>query len=154
MDRDTLINELKSIIADYLGTEGLDLVDFIYRYAGRDLVLRILADKPQGGISIDECAYLNKEISRILDEKGILQEGYILEVCSPGLDRPLISRNDFLRCMNRRARFFLKEAINGKLELEGVINKVVDETVYIEAEDGIIEVPLSRILKAKQILEK
>lgn len=81
--------------------QNLDLVDIIYRYEGRGLVLRVLVDKPEGGITLDECAGLNNEISRILDEKDMLQQRYILEVSSPGLDRPLNSKNDFLRCINK-----------------------------------------------------
>lgn len=152
MDRQTIINELKNIIGDYLKTQGLDLVDFIYRYAGREFILRIVADKPEGGISLDECAYLNNEISKILDQKNILQERYILEVSSPGLDRPLMVKNDFLRCINKKARFFLSECIECKKELEGVILKVEDDTVFIDIEGRTVGIPLAKIIKAKQII--
>lgn len=152
MDRETLINELSGIIGDYLKGKGLDLVDLIYRYEGRDLFLRILLDKPQGGVSLDDCAQLNNEISKILDEKDILQERYILEVSSPGLDRPLKQKSDFLRCINRKIKIFLNESINGKMEIEGVITKVEDDTVYIEVKREVIAIPLSKINKAKQII--
>ena len=111
MDRQELIAKLKDIIGNYLQGQGLDLIELIYRYGGRNLILRILVDKPEGGISLDECAHLNNEISRILDEENILQERYILEVSSPGLDRPIATKKDFQRCVNRKARFFLSELI-------------------------------------------
>ncbi len=153
MDRETQRAELTNIISDYLRNKGLDLIDFIYRYEGRDLVLRILTDKPEGGITLGECASLNNELGRILDEKDILQVRYILEVSSPGLDRPLKTKNDFLRCcMNRKARFFRIEQINGKLELEGVITKVGDDLVCVDVGANIIEIPLSKIRKAKQVI--
>ncbi len=153
MDRQTLIEELKSTIQDFLKTKNLYLVDLIYRYEGKDLVLRILVDKPEGGISLDECAYLNNDIGEILDEKDIIQGRYILEVSSPGLDWPLKSKDDFLRCINRSVRFFLNELINGKLELEGTINKVGDDSVYIDIDGNTIEIPISKITKAKQIVD-
>lgn len=153
MDRQTLIEELKSMIQDFLKTKNLYLVDLIYRYEGKDLVLRILVDKPEGGISLDECAYLNNNIGEILDEKDIIQGRYILEVFSPGLDWPLKSKDDFLRCINRSVRFFLNELINGKLELEGTINKVGDDSVYIDIDGNTIEIPISKITKAKQIVD-
>lgn len=152
MDRQELIAELKNIIGDYLKIQGLDLVDFIYRYEGRNLILRILVDRFEGGITLDECAKLNGQINNLLDEKDILQTRYILEVSSPGLDRALKTKNDFLRCINRRARFFLNESINGKIELEGLICKVENDSVYIESRNELIEIPLTKINKAKQVI--
>ncbi len=153
MDKQELIAELTGIIGDYLKNQGLDLVELIYRQEGRDFVLRILVDRPEGGITIGECAGLNTQISNLLDEKDILQARYILEVASPGLDRPLKAKSDFMRCINRRARFFFNEPINGKLEIEGLINKIEGDSVYIENENGIIEAPLTKINKAKQVIE-
>lgn len=153
MDRQAIIDELKIIIQDFLLAQGLDLVDLILRYEGGDLVLRILTDKPEGGISLGECANLNIQISQILYEKDILKERYILEVSSPGLDRPLKTKTDFRRCLNRRARFFLKEPINGKLELEGIINRVEEDSVYVDLGGEAVEIPLSKIAKAKQVLD-
>jgi len=154
MDRQTIINELRDLLGNNLKDQGLDLVDLIYRYEGKYIYLRILVDKPEGGISLDECARLNNEISRILDEKDILRDRYILEVFSPGLDRPLLTKSDFLRCIDRNARFFLLESINGKTELEGVITKVEDNSVYIDIDDNTLEIPLAKIKKAKQIISK
>jgi len=152
MDRQEIVAELKNIIGDYLKIQGLDLMDIIYRHEGRGLVLRVLVDRPDGGITLDECSGLNIQISNLLDEKEILQTRYILEVASPGLDRPLKTKNDFSRCINRKARFFFNEPINGKIELEGVISKVENESVFIDSNNEIIEIPLTRINKAKQII--
>lgn len=151
MDKQALINELKSIIEAHLKNESIDLVDLIYRYEGSGLVLRLLVDRPEGGITIEECARINREISRILDERAILS-GYLLEVSSPGLGRPLKTKADFLRCINRAARIFLKEPIDGKWEIEGSINKVTDNSIFIEAGACIIEAPLAKISKGKQLL--
>lgn len=153
MDREAFIAELRIIIGDYLKGEGLDLIELIYRYEGRDLFLRVLTDKPEGGITLGECVLLNKELSRILDEKDIMQEGYLLEVSSPGLDRPLKTKSDFMRCVNRRARFFLNQPVNGKIEIEGLISNAGDNSVYINIGQDTIEIPLNSINKAKQIVE-
>jgi len=152
MDRREIIAELRDVIGSYIKEQGLDLVDLVYRYEGKGLFLRILVDKPEGGISLDDCAYLNNEISRILDEKNILQERYILEVASPGLDRPLTTKKDFLRCMNKKARFFLNELVEDRRELEGIINSVDDEAVYIDSQGRVIKIPLSKINKAKRVI--
>ncbi len=152
MDRQEIIAELKDIIGDYLKIQRLDLVDLILRHEGRDLIVRILVDRPEGGITLDECFGLNVQISNLLDEKDILQTRYILEVASPGLDRPLKTKNDFSRCVDKKARFFLNEPVNGKIEFEGVINKVENDSVYIGNNNEIIEIPLTKINKAKQVI--
>lgn len=153
MDRQEIIKELRTVIGDYLKSQNQDLVDLIYRYEGRDLILRILVDRPEGGITVDECAEVNKQISKLLDEKEILKVGYILEVFSPGLDRPLLVKSDFSRCINKQVRFFLSEAVNGKMELTGLIVRVGDNSVYIDIEGEIIELPLFKINRAKQAIE-
>ncbi|MBN1914231.1 MAG: ribosome maturation factor RimP [Candidatus Omnitrophica bacterium] len=151
MYKHQVIEELRGIVSGYLESVGLELVDLIYRYEGRDLFLRILADKPLGGITLEECGRLNREIGGILDEKETLGDRYILEVSSPGLDRPLATKNDFLRCLNRRARFFLKDPVEGKIEWAGEILAVDDYSVQAGIDTGIIVIPLDKINKAKQI---
>lgn len=152
MDKEAIISELKNIIQGFLEPKGIDLVDLIYRHEGRDLVLRILVDRPSGGITLDDCATLNSDIGRVLDEKNILQERYILEVASPGLGRPLKTKSDFSRCAGRNTVFFLREPINGKVELTGRIERVEDASVYVDVMAEIIEVPLLKIAKAKQVI--
>ncbi len=152
MDRQQVLSELVEIIGNYLKIQHLDLVDLIYRYEGKDLFLRILVDKPQGGISLDECADLNNGISKILDEKDIMGQKYILEVSSPGLDRTLKTKSDFSRCINRRVRFFLSQSVKGKVELEGIITQVTDDSVNVDIEGAVVEIPLLNINRAKQII--
>ena len=149
MDRETLINDFKIFLEGFLKERDLDFVDLIYRYEGRDLFLRVLADKFNGGITMDECAALNRELGSILDEKNLLESRYILEVSSPGLDRLLKTENDFKRSLNKRVRFFLNDYINGKLEWEGVVSKVEGQAVSVDTGNGLIEVPLVKINKAK-----
>lgn len=151
MDRQAIIEELRNIITGYLEARQIDLVDFIYRYEGANLILRLLVDKPEGGISLGECALLNTEIGRILDENDAVQQRYILEVSSPGLDRPLKTKKDFSRCIDKRLKIFLNEEINAGLELEGIVKRIEGDSVYIEINTEQIEIPLSNINKAKQV---
>lgn len=152
MDRGTLVDELRGIIEDYLKNKELDLVEVSCRRQGRDLILQILVDKPEGGISLGDCAYLNSGIGALLEEKGTIKESYILEVSSPGLDRPLKTKNDFARCINKRVRAFLNEQVSGRIEFEGIIKSIEDAAVYIEARGETVAIPFSKITKAKQIV--
>ncbi|MDP2940650.1 MAG: ribosome maturation factor RimP [Candidatus Omnitrophota bacterium] len=153
MDKETITAELKGILADFLKARQVELVDLACNYQGKDLVVRILADYPEGGISIGECAALNREIGLLLDEKNILELDYILEVSSPGVDRPLKESSDFLRCVNRRVRVFFNTPIGGRWELEGIIKKVEEAVILMDdKESRAIEVPISEINRAKQVI--
>jgi len=149
MDKEGVINRVRETIEGYLSSRGLELVELILRHEGGDFFLRILVDKPEGGISLGECASLNKEIGRILEENDTVQERYILEVSSPGLDRPLLTGADFRRSLNKSAKFFLRGMVEGKLEWDGLILSVDDFKVRIESAGRMLELPLQEIVKAK-----
>jgi len=152
MDRENLISEFKILLADFIKAQNLDLIEVIYRYEGKDLILRVLVDRPEGGISLGECAQLNRALDVLLDEKNILQQSYVLEVSSPGLDRPLKTENDFRRSLNKQVKFFLSENIGGKLEWDGLINQVDAVKVCVDTGRTILEIPLDKINKAKQTI--
>lgn len=145
--------ELKEIIRPLLDEEDVELVELSFIRRRNNSLLRLLVDKRKGGISLEDCARLNQRLGELLDTRNAIQDRYVLEVSSPGLDRPLKTKNDFLRCLGQKVKFFLNEAINGKIEIDGVINKVEDEAVIIDTREGALGIPLSRINKAKQIIE-
>ncbi len=152
MDKHEKIDKLKKLIQDYLESRRLEFVDLIYHYEGRDLFLRVLVDTPGDNICLDECARLNREIGAILDGQEMLNQRYILEVSSPGIDRPITTKKDFLRCRNRKVKFFLKEMVNGKLEWDGIISKVEGDSVFADIKGEILEIPINKVNKVKQLL--
>lgn len=145
--------ELKKIIAPFLERENIELVELNFVKSKGRPILKLLVDRKDGRISLGECARLNETIGILLDAQNIIESGYILEVSSPGLDRPLRTKSDFTRCINRKAKFFLSEPIKGKLEIDGIISKAEDNSVYIDLGGEIIEIPLAKINKAKQVLD-
>lgn len=151
MDVSAIEGRLQQLIQDYLEDKGVDLVEIACRYGAGGLFIKILADLPEGGITLAYCAGLNRELCALLDEKNILSEGYALEVSSPGLDRPLKTEKDFLRAKNKSVKFFLNEPVGAKLEWDGVIEAVKEGAVYIKTGDNKIQLPLSKINKAKRL---
>lgn len=152
MDKQFLVNQLDLLLREHLSAQGLILVDLVLRYEGGRLILRILADRPSGGISMDECAMLNRDIGAILDEKMVIEDRYTLEVSSPGLDRTLNKKDDFLRILNKEAKFFLNEALNGKIEWDGFIESADEEEVLVKTKEGIIKIPYLKINKSRLII--
>ncbi|MFA6384350.1 MAG: ribosome maturation factor RimP [Candidatus Omnitrophota bacterium] len=152
MSKEQLVAELEKLIGEFLAPHGLELVELVYRFEGQGLVLRVMADYPQGGISMSECSRINRAIGDLLEEKNVIDSRYILEVCSPGLDRPLRTGRDFKRCASKSVKCFLKEPINGKIEWDGVIADVSDTRVVLNTPECVLELPLEKINKAKQII--
>ncbi len=152
MDKEALIGELKTLLKEYLLPLNFILVDILSRYERGSLYLTVLADRPQGGITLDECAELNRDIGDLIEEKSIIMGSYILEVSSPGLDRPLKTSDDFSRFTRQKVKFFLNEAVNGKLEWDGLIDNVNPVSVSVITAEGIIDIPYLKINKAKLII--
>ncbi|MFC1675000.1 ribosome maturation factor RimP [Candidatus Omnitrophota bacterium] len=153
MHFEELNQQLKKVIEPFLEQDRVELVELrLIRQDGRP-TLRILVDKKDGGISVGECAMLNREIGKLLDQEDLIRDKYVLEVSSPGLDRPLAEKSDFARCLNKRVRFFLREPLEEKLEWEGEIRNIDDDFVFVKAKDKELRIPVAAIAKAKQTIE-
>ena len=100
-------------------------------------MLRLLVDKIYGGITLDECARLNEKICDVIQTEGIIKQRYILEVSSPGIDRFLLTREDFSRCLNRKVRIFFNQCRDGKYEISGTIISVTEAGLNLDFEGKI-----------------
>jgi ribosome maturation factor RimP len=153
--KETLIQELKLLFSGWMESQSFELVDLIFRSDNQRLILTVLADKqPQGGITLQECALLCRELKTILEEKNIIEGDYVLEVSSPGLDRPLKNQKDFLRSLNKEVVFFLNDLVNGKCQWQGVVYRVDEAGVFIQIQKdlGVLEIPLIKINKAQLVI--
>ncbi len=153
-----LAEKLKEKLLPLIEEENLELVDLEFSPGGPKSLLRIYVDKP-AGVTIDNCANLSRKVSDFLDMEDLVPFRYNLEVSSPGLDRPLIKKEDFIRKIGEKIRVFLKEPVEGKLELVGEINNFHEETLYLSTKPEGVEpgeneekaVPFNKVLKAKII---
>jgi len=150
MDKQEVIITLKDLASSLLEKENIELVDLSCFRQGKRLVMRFLVDKPEGGITIDQCSELNKQLGEIFDEKDIFPEGYILEVFSPGLDRPLKTKKDFLRVRNNNIEITLQEAVLNKRGFTGCLTQVSEDKIKLDVNGELVEVSLSNILYARQ----
>jgi ribosome maturation factor RimP len=153
MDLQSRLTQLRQVILPILEEGAFELVEMNFITPGKRPTLRLLVDRREGGISLGDCARLNTKIGEMLDENNLLQDRYILEVSSPGLDRPLKNPGDYARCTNRKVRFFLNETIKGKIEIEGEIEELTGNSVFVQTEDGRLEIPLAKVARAKQVIE-
>ncbi len=106
MDDPALQECIEKLVAPYLKHQGADLIDLQLSGNPRNLTLRIDVDRVDG-ISVDECARLSRGIADVLDTHDPISGRYVLEVSSPGLDRPLKSDRDYKRAVGRTVKVIL-----------------------------------------------
>ncbi len=147
-----LLEKIKDVVVREAERKGICLVELNKSFQGRTLLLMIIVDGCAGPVTLDECADLNRKIGLALEEENLIQDRYILEVSSPGLDRPLKTKEDFSRCLGRKVKFFLIQPINGKIELDGVIAEVSEDGVKSGTSAGELIIPFSQIQRAKQLI--
>ena len=147
-----LLETIRLMIEPIANKLELDLVDLNLNRRGKAIVVDVIADKPLGGITMDECTLLNRELSEELEGQDIISEEYIVEVSSPGLDRPLKTQKDFNRVMNRDIRFHLTEMVDGKLEYQGKLKEIKEDSVILETPKQTVEISYSQIQKAIQVI--
>ncbi len=121
---------------------------------GKQKFLRLYVDK-DGGISHDDCVLISRKLGSILDEEDLIQEAYILEVSSPGIERPLKKLKDFVRFTGKKAEFKLYAPLEeiGMKKFIGNITSVNNEDIVIKLEenDEIVTVPFDKIATSKLV---
>lgn len=109
---------VEELILPIVNAKNIELVDVEYVKEAGQFYLRIYLEK-EGGISLNDCEEVSREINPLLDEKDPIKDNYFLEVCSPGLDRPLKKDKDFVRYAGREVEIKLYKPLNGSKQLEG-----------------------------------
>ena len=112
-----------------------ELVDVEYVKEAGTWYLRAYIDKP-GGIAINDCEVVSRELSDLLDQKDFIDDSYILEVSSPGLGRPLKKERDFARSIGAEVEIRTYRMVEGRKEFTGVLEEYDSESVTVSYEDG------------------
>lgn len=146
---------LADIIQPVIEGLGFELVR-IRLMGGATRTLQIMADKPEGGIEVDHCGDISTAISAVLDVEDPIEENYVLEVSSPGIDRPLTRLKDFEMWKGWEARIETTELIDGRRRFKGTLAGVEGDEVLIALDEGkepvIIGLQFDWLSDAKLIL--
>lgn len=145
-----VVEEIKKIAAAKLTDESQFIVDIIISSKRGPKKVLVLIDG-DNGITIDDCADLSRELSKTLDEVAWMDDSYLLEVSTPGLDQPLLLLRQFKKNIGRGLKVKLPDKIQ-----EGTLTEVSEEKIVLSQETGsgkkkesqIIDIPFSTIEKA------
>ena len=142
---------MAEIITPVIEDMGFELVR-VRLMGGRTATLQIMAERPDGGIEVDECARISTAISAVLDVEDPIIDAYNLEVSSPGIDRPLTRLKDFEEFEGYEAKLETSELIDGRKRFKGVLAGVEGADVLINIEEGTVGLNFDWLADAKLVL--
>ena len=152
--RDEYEQKAEALLAPIVEGQGFELVDVEYVKEAGNWYLRGYIDKP-GGITVNDCEAVSRAFSDKLDENDFIEDSYIMEISSPGLDRPLKKEKDFARSMGKLVEIRTYRPIEKQKEFCGILNAYDESSVTID-EDGQLRTFDKKdiALEALDILEK
>jgi ribosome maturation factor RimP len=142
---------LAEIIIPAIEGLGFELVR-VRLMGGLHKTLQIMADRPEGGIDVADCAKVSTAVSAVLDVEDPITDAYTLEVSSPGIDRPLTRLKDFDVWADYEARIETSEMIEGRKRFKGMLRGTENDEVLIEIEEGTIGLKFDWLADAKLVL--
>ena len=152
MGKTSIYQSVADLIKPTLEGNGIELVDIEYKKTGRIWVLRVFIDKNQG-VTVHDCQELSREIEDLIEIHELIDDHYVLEVSSPGLDRPLKKDTDFLRNKGKRIQIKTYSPINNKKENVGTVIDFVNGTLFLEDKKDILKISLTEIAQAELIIK-
>lgn len=147
-DNQELVERLTGLLTPVVRSEGLILVELQFRPEGSGLVLRLFVDRPEGGVSLEECAQVSRQAGDLLDVEDVVPGRFNLEVSSPGLTRRLKTARDFEIFAGRAVKMMVREADGKNRTYCGLLKGMQGEEVVLEIEGKLRTAPLGQVLKA------
>ena len=139
--------------------EGAEFEIVRVRFGAQDgQTLQIMAERPDGSMSVEDCAELSRTLSAVLDVEDPIPGEYNLEISSPGIDRPLTRPKDFERWQGFDAKIELSEALSGRKRFRGLLQGVEDGEVLVEcdiegfSEPQVLGLPFRQLSEAKLVM--
>ena len=142
---------MAEIITPVIEDLGYELVR-VRLMSGKNTILQIMADKPEGGIEVDDCAKISTAVGATLAVEDPIVDEYALEVSSPGIDRPLTRLKDFENFEGYEAKIETTELIDGRRRFKGQLAGIDGNDVLINVEEGTIGLQFDWLSDAKLVL--
>ncbi|MEK0084938.1 ribosome maturation factor RimP [Benzoatithermus flavus] len=154
----TSFNEVAELIEPTLRDMGFELVQ-VRMVGGTRRTLQVMAEPIDRArrMTVDDCAEISHAISAVLDVADPIAGAYTLEVSSPGIDRPLVRRQDFVRFAGFEAKLETEEPVAGRKRFHGIVRGLDEgeDAVLVEQEKGeLIKIPFASVKKAKLTLSE
>ena len=147
-----VIKEVTALIEPILDEMEIELVDIEYLSEQGRWILRIYVDE-SGGITLDDCARVSREIGDLIEVKDIFDQGYVLEVSSPGLNRRLKKEKDFERAVGKNIKIRMAIPLEGQQNFRGSLQSFQDGILCLSVKDDLILLPYGDVEKANLVYD-
>ena len=146
-----VVDRVRELLLPILEEGGFELVDVEFVREPVGWVLRIYADRPEGGITISDCQWISERIGTLLDVEDLIHHPYNLEVSSPGLDRPLKTRKDFERQKGVVIKVKTHQPMDNQRNFKGEVVSTSDRgvTIHDVSRNAEVEIPYENIKSAR-----
>ena len=145
-------NEIAQMIEPSLAAMGYRLVRVVVT-SGRRATLQVMAERiDDAPMTVDDCALISRSVSALLDVADPIADAYLLEISSPGIDRPLVRPEDYDRFSGFEARIELTEPFGGRKRFRGRLLGTADGAVRLATEAGEARLPLASVARARLVL--
>ena len=149
MDMD-VIERITAAIAPSLEAMGYALVQVKLGDSGGRRTLTLLAERADGvAMGIEDCEAISHQASALLDVEDPIQSAYDLEVCSPGVERPLTKPGDYARFAGVEAKVEMMAPVNGQRKFRGIIGGIKDEVITLKTPEGDMKIRFNDIRHAR-----
>lgn len=152
MNKKGLKKEIYPLAEEVAEELGYEIVDIEFQNGSKHDLLSIFIYK-KDGIDLNDCTDMSRNLEKKLDDLEILENPYYLEISSPGLDRPLKTKDDYRRNIGNEVDVKLYAPIDGKKEFSFVLEKYDDEYVYCKIDDKELSIPIKSISSMKQTIK-
>jgi ribosome maturation factor RimP len=138
-----------ALVEPVCAAAGLDLVLAEFRREPAGRILRLYIDRPEGGVTLEDCTHISRQVTDLLDVSMDDIGPYNLEVSSPGINRPLVKPADYQRFAGQLVRIRLHAPVNGQKKFKGTLIAATDEAVQIETDEGSVSFDFSQIARTR-----
>ena len=143
-------NQLQDLVAPEIDALGFELVKLEVVGGTRNPVLRLFIDKSDG-VTISDCTLVSRTVALLLEEADPFSGRYLLEVSSPGANRPLVTAEHFTLYTGEPAKVRSTDADGGRITYTGTIRSCINDVVTLGTDDGDVAVPLDSIISAQLV---
>ncbi len=139
------LNKLWMLLEPYVEEQGFELIELEFGTFARSPVLRVFIDNPSHPVTLDDCAAISRVLSNVLDTVEMEEDTYMLEVSSPGFDRPIRKEKDFIRFSGEPVRVQTDMPIKGKKIFKGILQGIENEMVIVNVNGEIFQIHMENL---------
>lgn len=148
----SLAEKIEAAITPSLTSMGFELVQVKFMDGKKSQTLQIMAERPDGSMTLDDCAMVSRQVSAVLDVEDVIPTAYRLEVSSPGIDRPLVKLTDYPKYIGHTVKIETVLPIEGRKRFTGSIKAVQAANIIITVDGKDVTLPFADIQTAKLVL--